>query len=256
MTRKSSLDSHLCRLKVTDFSDEHDVRVLTQEGAKHLRERVSDVMVDRHLHDSVHIVFDRLLCGEDFGVDIVDATENGIEGGRLSGTGRSRNHDDAVGLFDVHRDLLVHVFRKTDVLKVERRCALVENTHNHRFAMGGGKTRHTKVDGTPRDVDRNASVLWNAAFGDVETRHDLDAGDDCRSHGDIRSLHRVKRAVHTVADLEILLERLDVDVGRAVYNTLIENQVHELDDGIVVRGAFERRDIVRIALESFVLIHS
>ena len=76
------------------------------------------------------------------------------------------------------------------------------------------------------------------------------------SHGDVRRLHLVERAVHAVADLEVLLERLDVDVGRAVHDALVEDHVHELDDGVGVRGGVERGDVVRVALQGLVGVHA
>ena len=256
MACESGLNGHLGGFQIADLADEHDVRVLTQERAEHLRERIADFMVDRHLHDSVHIVFDRLLGGEDLGVDVVDAAENGIERGRLPRAGGPRHYDDAVRFLDIHRDLLVHVFGEADVLEIERRRALVEDTHNHRLAVRRRQARHAKIDRASGHVDRDSSVLRNTALGDVETGHDLDARYDRGSHRNVRRLHRVQRSVHTVADLEILLERLDVDVGSAIHDTLIENQVHELDDGVVVRGAFKRGYVVGIALEGVVLIHA
>ena len=213
-------------------------------------------MVDRHLHDAVHVVFDRFLGGEQFRLDGVDALEDGIERRGLAGARRAGHHDDAVRLLDVDRELLVDVFGEAHVLEVERRGALVENTHDHRLAVRGGQARDAEVDGAAGDGDRDAAVLRDAALGDVEVRHDLDARDDGGGHGDVRGLHLVERAVHAVADLEVLLERLDVDVGRAVHDALVEDHVHELDDGVRVRGGVEGGDVVRVALEGLVGVHA
>src|SRR3954462_4675221 len=47
----------------------------------------------------------------------------------------------------------------------------------------------------------------------------------------MRGLHRLEEhAVHAVADAEVLLVRLDVDVGGALLDGVGEDQVHELDD--------------------------
>ena len=43
-----------------------------------------------------------------------------------------------------------------------------------------------------------------------------------------------------------------MDVGRAVDDALVEDHVHELHDGVVVGGALEGGDVVRIALERVV----
>ena len=81
---KRGLDRDLGGLQVADFSDHHHVGVLTQEGAKHLGERVARLGVDRHLDDSVHIVFDRLLGRQQLRIDLVDAAKDGVERRGLS----------------------------------------------------------------------------------------------------------------------------------------------------------------------------
>ena len=256
MAGEGGLDGDFGRFEVADLADHDDVGVLAQEGAQHLRERVSDLVVDRHLHDAVHVVFDRFLGGEQLRIDRVDAAQHGVERRRLAGARRAGHDDDAVRLLDVHRDLLVDVFRKAHVLKVERRGALVEDTHHDGFAVGRRQTAHAQVDGVAGHGDRDAAVLRDAALGDVEVRHDLDARDDGGGHRDVRRLHLVEGAVHAVADLEVVFEGLDVDVGRAVHDALVEDHVDELDDGVVVRRAFEGGHVVRVALEALVALHA
>ncbi len=46
-----------------------------------------------------------------------------------------------------------------------------------------------------------------------------------------RRRHFVKRAVHAVANLEFVLERLEVNVARPILHRLKQHQVHESDDG-------------------------
>ena len=64
----------------------------------------------------------------------------------------------------------------------------------------------------------------------------FEAGDDldARRHrqGEVlgRRRHFVKRAVHAVADLELVFERLEVDVRRAVLHGLVQHEVHEPHD--------------------------
>jgi hypothetical protein len=43
--------------------------------------------------------------------------------------------------------------------------------------------------------------------------------------------HLVERAVDAVADAELVLERLEMDVGCLVLDRLLEDDVDELDDG-------------------------
>ncbi len=219
--RERRLNRNFRRLEVADFADHHHIRVLTQEGAQNFRERVAGLGVDWHLDDAVNVIFDRLLGREQLRINLVDAAQNRVERSRLARAGRTRHDENAVWLFDIHRDLLVDILREADVFKVEGRGGLVENTHNDRFAMCGRQARNAQIDRAPGDGERDATVLRNAPLGNVEVRENLDARNDRGRHLDIRRLHFVKRAVHAVANLEVVLEWLHVNIGRAVHYTLI-----------------------------------
>ena len=254
---KGGLDGDLGRLEVTDLADHHHVGVLTQEGAQHLGERIAGLRVDRHLDDSVHIVFDRFLGGEEFGVDLVDAPQDRVEGGCLAGAGRTGNDEDSVRLLDIHRDLLIDVFGQADVLEVERGRRLVENTHDDGLAVGGREAADTKVDRLAGDGQGDTAVLRHAALGDVEVRKDLDARDDGGGHLHVGRLHGVEGAIDTVADLEVVLEGFDMDVGRAVDDALVEDEVDEADDRGRVGGTLHRSDVVGVgAGEPFIVRHA
>ena len=54
-----------------------------------------------------------------------------------------------------------------------------------------------------------------------------------------RRRHFVERAVDAVADLELVLERLEVDVARAVLNRLEQDQIDEANDRRGVRFGFD-----------------
>ena len=60
-----------------------------------------------------------------------------------------------------------------------------------------------------------------------------------------RGSHLVERAVHPVADLELRLEGLEVNVARAVGNGLIEDEIDEADDR---RGVGFLRDDLSVEL--------
>ncbi len=64
--------------------------------------------------------------------------------------------------------------------------------------------------------------------------HDLHAaGDGARARCVGRRHHLVEHAVDAVAHLELVLERLEVDVGGLVLDGLHEDEVEELDDLVV-----------------------
>ena len=72
-----------------------------------------------------------------------------------------------------------------------------------------------------------------ALLGDVEVGHDLDTGDDgaLQAVQLRRDIHLVEHAVDAVADAELRLLRLDVDIRRALAVGFRDDPVHELDDG-------------------------
>ena len=109
---------------------------MTEERSQNFRECVADLRIDRHLHNAVDVVFDRLLGREELRVDLVDAAENRVQRSRLARAGRTGHDEDAVRLLDVERYLLVHVLWQPHVLKVERRGRLVEDSHYDRLAVG------------------------------------------------------------------------------------------------------------------------
>ena len=64
---------------------------------------------------------------------------------------------------------------------------------------------------------------------------------------DRRWCHFVKRTVHSVADLEVLFKRLEVNVGRFFFNRLIQNKIDVADDRCGVRLCLEIRCIHAVA---------
>ncbi len=82
------------------------------------------------------------------------------------------------------------------------------------------------------ELEVDAAVLRQALLGDVELGHDLEA----RDHGALQRLdvlrhrHLVQHAVDAVADAQVVLHGLDVDVRRALVERFADDLVHELDD--------------------------
>ena len=58
------LHGNLGRLQVADFAHQDFIRILTQDRPQALGERVADRLIDRHLHDAVDVVLDRILGGD------------------------------------------------------------------------------------------------------------------------------------------------------------------------------------------------
>ena len=61
---KRSLNGDLRRLEIARFADHNPVGILPEKSAQGPSKGQADCLVDRHLHDSFEIVFDRLFRGE------------------------------------------------------------------------------------------------------------------------------------------------------------------------------------------------
>ncbi len=89
----------------------------------------------------------------------------------------------------------------------------------------------------PAGADGEAAPLRGAALGDVDVGEDLDAGHDPGVDGAGRRHRVVEETVHAVANDELALVGLDVDVGGALLQGLTDHLVHQVDDGRVLGAA-------------------
>jgi hypothetical protein len=126
---------------------------------------------------------------------------------------------------------------------VELEVALVEQAEDHLFAEERREGGDPVVHFPPGHLDLDAPVLGQPPLGDVELRHDLDAGGDSGLEPQ-RGLHDVvEDPVDAVADPEGFLVGLDVDVRRRLLDRVGQDQVHQLDDRGVLGGLAELRGV-------------
>ncbi len=244
VARQGGLHRDVRRLAVTDFADEHDVRVLTQDGAEDAREGEALGDVDVALVDALEFVFDRVLGRDDVDVRLVEVLQAGIKGRRLARARRARDEDDAVRLVDGELHRLVGVVVEAELGEAGGEVRLVEDTHDDLLAVDGRQDRHAHVDLLLEGLDLEAAVLRTPPFGDVEVGKDLDA----RADGVVERLRRGgaldELAVDAVAEARILLHRLEMDVGRLRLQRLDHDRVDHADDRRLacgVHGRIERR---------------
>ena len=125
--------------------------------------------------------------------------------------------------------------------EIERQVALVENSEHDLLAEQRGQRRHAEVDDLVAHLQLDAAVLRHASLGDVELRHDLEARDERRLELHRRLHHFLQRAVDAVANADLVLEALEVNVRRAALHGVGENGVDQLDDRRVLHLRLERR---------------
>ena len=225
------LHGDLGRFQVADLADQDLVRVLPQDGTQGRGERQADLVIDRALDDAVDVVLDRVFGGDDLVGDLVQLVESRVERGGLAGAGRAGDQDDAVGLVDQLAELRpASPAAMPTLFEVERHDGAVEHADDDAFAEHGRQDADAHVDRVAADVQLDAAVLRQAALGDVEVGHDLDAAGD--GHGQVarRRHHLVEHAVAAVAHLVFVFERLEVDVAGLVLDGQQEHHVDELAD--------------------------
>jgi len=153
------VDRDLGGLQVADFPDHHDVGRLTQHGAEGGGERHADVALDLHLVDAGHLVFDGVLDGDDLPVGLVDVVERRIKGGRLAGTRRAGDEEDAVGTGDQALELGLVVREEPELGQAQLEALLVEDSHDDGFAVDGRQDRNAQVDVAAAGAGLDAPVL-------------------------------------------------------------------------------------------------
>src|SRR5207302_4682710 len=79
-------------------------------------------------------------------------------------------------------------------------------------------------------ANRDASVLRYTPLGDVHLRHDFEARDERRLDV-LRHRHRLmENTVHAIADSKPAAIRLDMDIGSAFLDRLLNNRIGHADD--------------------------
>src|ERR1700677_2780006 len=230
VTGERGLNGDLGGFQIARFTDHDAVRVLAQKGAQGAGESKANGLVDRHLLDALDLILNRLLGREQFRVGGIDAVEAGVKRGRLARAGRAGDDEDAVRLLDDLADVFVNPLRQPDGSEVELDRAAVENAEHDAFAELRGQRGDAQIDLATGHGRLDAAILRNTALGDVHLRHDLDARGDRRGQGARRGRHFVKRAVHAIANLEVVLERLEMNVARTRLDGLGQDGVDVLDD--------------------------
>src|SRR5262249_54181979 len=224
------LDGDLGGLRVADLTDHDDVGVLAHDGAQPAGEGEAD----RRLHvDLVHpeeLVLDGILGGDDLLVGRLDLVERAVQRGGFAAARGSGDQDHAVGPLDELGELAERVLREAQRLEVHDDAGAVEDAEHDALAVQRRQGRDTEIDLLAHHAQLDAAVLRQATLRDVELRHDLDARHDRGGQAARRRLDVVQHAVDAVADLELVLERLDVDVGGTLLDGPVDDEVDHADD--------------------------
>ena len=209
-------DGHIGGLAIADFTDHDHVRVLTHDVPQPGCEGQTDLRIDVDLVDPVHLIFDRVLDGDDLLVGLVDALQRRVERGALAAAGGAGDQKDTVR----HGREMLHPpeherIEAQVVQVVEVAGRAVEQAHDHAFAIQRGQRRDAQIDLAPQRLDLDAAVLRQPALGDVQAGHQLHAGDNRGFQFARRGLLLVQHAINAKADAKLPFEGLEVNVAGA-----------------------------------------
>ena len=128
-------------------------------------------------------------------------------------------------------------------VEVEFDTLLVQKTDDHAFAVHGRHGRDTQIQLLALHLKLDAAVLRQAALGNVELGHDLDARNDRGGRSDRRRFHLLEYAIDPEAHLQDLLEGFDVDVGGPHLHGALHDQIDHADDRGLGGQVLEMLDI-------------
>ena len=214
--------------------DRDNIRSLSHHGAKNALEGQADLMTHLSLVDPRQVVLNRVLCGDDLHIRLVEILQRRVERCRLSRSGRPRHQEDSVGALDDLIEALVFRFMEAQLLKIHQALLLVENTHDDALAMAGGQRTDSKIDRPAVQLDLDTAILRSAFLSHIHSRHDLDTRED-------RSLQTLGRifflntdAVNTIANPHALLEWLDMNITGPLLESVRDQLGDILDDRRIV----------------------
>ena len=134
--------------------------------------------------------------------------------------------------------------RHAELRQVLHRSALVEQSEHGGLTPDGRAGGDAHVDACPVDLGLELAVLRPPPLDDVHVGHDLDSADEFRAGRIGQAEHLPQRPIDPVADADLALGGLDVDVRRPVAQGLGDDLVDQLDDRRLVRRADDGVDLL------------
>ena len=231
VTRQRGPDGDVRRLAITNLTHHDHVRILPQDVPQAGGKRQPDIRAHSDLVDALQLVLDRFLDGDDPLVHGVDRAEEGVKRGGLAGAGRPGHQNDPVRFDDEFAQDGLVLGVEAQLVETHENGAAGQQTQRHALAVNGRHGGDTDVELLALDADVDSAVLREAFLGDVHAGHDLDARDERRLIALQLRRHRrlVQNAVHAVADAELVLRRLEVNIRRPILERLPDDLVDELD---------------------------
>ena len=212
---------------------------MAQDGPQRFGKRQVNARVDLGLAHAGQLVFHRVFHCEDVARARIEPLQGGVQRGRFARARGPGDQHNAMRLIDqafkAPQCFAFHAHR----FQREAAFGLVEQAQHGALAMGTGQGGHAHVNRALAQAQRNAAVLRQALFGDVQAGHDFQARDQGGMQGAVGLHHFAQAAIDPKAHTGMALIGLDVDVTGPIARGLRQQRVQEANDGRVV-GGFEQ----------------
>ena len=235
MTGRRGLHRDAGRLLVADLADEDHVGVAAQNRSQAACEREAGGRIDLDLGGAVHLILDGILDRHQDATGFVEQIERRVEGRGLAAPGRSCREQNAVRLLGELAERVERFRRHPQLVESDRSSAPIEQAEDDRLPVEGRDGRDPEVELALFEAHADPPILGRPALGDVQLREQLDA----RDHGGLKPLRwagqLAQHAVHAEAGGEPLPRRLQMNVRGTGVMSFTDQEVHEPDDGRLVR---------------------
>src|SRR5262249_28709793 len=185
------------------------------------------------LRNTSNSIFDRFFNGDDPALHRIDATEKAIKRGRFAAASRAGEKNDSIGLGKKVADDLFLLLAQIEPLKIELLLAAAEQAQTDRFAIDSWYCRNAHIDLLIICEQVHSTILGQSPLGDVHVRHHFQARDDGRLQDAQLRRHSnfVQNSVYSISNPQIVFERLDMNVGRALHDGFPDDLVYEFHHG-------------------------
>src|SRR5262249_38177915 len=219
-------------------------RILPEDAAQLRGESLSRFGIHLDLRDVVDLILDRILKRDDVALKPVDLAQAGVERRALAGPRRAANDEHAVRLLDDLVTVIAHLVALAKLGEAGNLLGLVQKTHGHLLAHDAAGGSHAKINGPLLHLCREAAVLRLALLGDVHGGQHLEDVDDRIAHVPAERIGRLKDAIDSEPGRDLFLRRLEVDVGGAGPDSVVDKFARRLVSLRTLGAGHARRVLV------------
>src|SRR5690554_919426 len=248
MSCKGEFHGYVSSLVITDLTDKNDIGILTEDRPQGRGKCQSDLLFCLYLGYSFKSILYRIFYRDDIGFDILDLFQSSMQCCRFTATCRSGDYDNTVRPFDPFFENVEIIFFKAESSQLKSEFSLVKQTENNLLAGNCRRDRYSDVNRFKSCFQRNMAVLWQSPLCYVQFRHHLNQ----RNYPGMDSYwwaHNFSQGtVNTIADSGVLVERFNVDIGSAVFDSFGDDQIYQLHDGCISTSRFIDIDLLLILI--------